>query len=101
MIRLGLCCKFHEAPIAFKTTTVTALSRLGRRAQLAKLADLCRANAEALQAALAFCAQHGIGCFRVNSQILPVKTHPGAGYAVRDLPGADALVAAYRSITEG
>ena len=96
MIRLGLCCKFHEAPIAFKTTTVTALSRLGRRAQLAKLADLCRANAEALQAALAFCAQHGIGCFRVNSQILPVKTHPGVGYAVGDLPGADALVAAFK-----
>ncbi len=95
MIRLGLCCKFHEAPIAFKTTTVAALSRCDRRAQLAKLADLCRANADALQAALAYCAQHGIGSFRVNSQILPVKTHPGTGYAISDLPGADAIIAAF------
>lgn len=97
MIRLGLCCKFHETPIAFKTTTVSALSRLDRPTQLDKLAGLCRANAEALQAALAFCARNGIGCFRVNSQILPVKTHPEAGYAVSDLPGSDAIVDAFKA----
>lgn len=97
MIRLGLCCKFHEAPIAFKTTTATALSRLGRKARLDRLADLCRANADALQAALAYCAQNGIGSFRVNSQILPAKTHPEAGYAVGDLPGADGIVAAFKA----
>jgi UV DNA damage endonuclease len=97
LIRLGLCCKFHEAPIAFKTTTVRALSRLDRKAQLAKLDGLCRANSDALQAALTFCARHGIGSFRVNSQILPVKTHPEAGYAVGDLPSADRITEAFKA----
>ena len=97
LIRLGLCCKFHEAPIAFRTTTASALSRLSRQARLDKLAGLCRANADALQAALVFCARHGIGSFRINSQVLPVKTHPDVGYAVSDLPGAGSIVAAYQA----
>ncbi len=97
MIRLGLCCKFHEAPIAFRTTTVTALQRLPRAQRLEKLSQLALANAEALRLALAYCAEHRIGCFRVNSQILPVKTHHGVGYAVEDLPEADAIVAAFKA----
>jgi len=95
VIRLGLCCKFHKEAIAFKTATATALQRLPRRQQLAKLAQLAIANAEALQAALNFCAAHGIGCFRVNSQILPVKTHPTVGYATGELPDAAGIVAAF------
>lgn len=97
MIRLGLCCKFHEEPIAFKTATVAALSRLPRVQQLAKLSQLSLANADALQRALAFCVEHRIGCFRVNSQILPVKTHHDVGYAIADLPGADDIVAAFKA----
>ncbi len=97
MIRLGLCCKFHEAPIAFKTTTVTALSRLPRSQQLDKLSQLALANAESLRLALAYCADRQIGCFRVNSQILPVKTHHGVGYAVDELPAAAEIVAAFQA----
>lgn len=97
MIRLGLCCKFHEAPIAFKTTTVTALQRGPREQQLEKLSQLVRANAEALRLALAYCVAHGIGSFRINSQILPVKTHRGVGYAIGDLPGAAEIVAAFKA----
>jgi UV DNA damage endonuclease len=97
VIRLGLCCKFHEAPIAFKTTTVTALLRLPRNQQLAKLSQLALANAVSLQSALAFCVEHRIGCFRINSQILPVKTHHGAGYAIDDLPAASEIVAAFKA----
>lgn len=97
MIRLGLCCKFHEEPIAFRTTTVAALARLPRARQLEKLGALVRENAEALRRALAYCAASGIGCFRVNSQILPVKTHPAVGYAIGDLRDADALIEAFRS----
>jgi UV DNA damage endonuclease len=97
VIRLGLCCKFHEAPIAFKTTTVTALQRLPRERQLEKLSQLAIANAEALRLALAYCAAHGIGSFRVNSQILPVKTHRGVGYAIGDLPNAAAIIAAFKA----
>jgi UV DNA damage endonuclease len=97
LIRLGLCCKFHEAPITFKTTTVAALARLPRDRQLAKLSRLALANAAALRQALAYCAAHGIGCFRVNSQILPVKTHHGVGYAIQDLPDAAAITAAFKA----
>lgn len=95
-LRLGLCCQFVREPIKFRTTTVTAMLRLPRRARLARLAELARANAEALHAALQYCAGAGIGAFRINSQILPVKTHAEAGYAIADLPGSAAIVARFR-----
>lgn len=100
MIRLGLCCKFQDEPIAFKTTTATALRRLDRLSQLERLSALCRANAEALQKALLYCVQHQIGCFRINSQILPLKTHPSVGYAIADLPGSDAIRSAFKACGE-
>lgn len=96
-LRLGLCCQFADQPIKFRVTTVTAMLRLPRPAQLARLAELCRANAEALLAALQFCASHGIGAFRILSQILPVKTHPVAGYEIDDLPGGAEIVARFRA----
>ncbi len=94
--RLGLCCLFRAAPIRFRTTTAAACLRLPRAARLEKIAALCRANAEALRQALEYCAAHGIGAFRVNSQILPLKTHPAAGYRLAELPGAAAIRAAFR-----
>jgi UV DNA damage endonuclease len=86
--RLGLCCQFMREPIKFRTTTVTAMLRLAKPARLERLAELCLANASALQCSLEYCAKHGIGAFRINSQILPVKTHPEAGYEIGELPGA-------------
>ncbi len=86
MIRLGLCCIFRDEPIKFGTTTAAALARLNRADALAKLSALCLANANSLLAALEYCAEHGIGCFRVNSQILPIKTHPQHRYEVHELP---------------
>ncbi len=94
--RLGLCCQFIEQPIKFRTTTVTAMLRLSRTERLARLAELCADNATALMSSLQFCAAHGIGAFRVNSQILPLKTHPQAGYAITELPGAEKIVGRFR-----
>lgn len=96
MIRLGLCCVFRDEPIKFRTTTAAAMKRLGRDAQLARLSGLCLENAEALLKALRYCAGHGIGCFRINSQILPVKTHPEVGYEVDDLPDCQSIVKGFR-----
>jgi UV DNA damage repair endonuclease len=76
MIRLGLCCIFRDQPIKFLTTTATAIGKMKRADALVKLSGLCMANADALLVALRFCADNGIGCFRINSQILPIKTHP-------------------------
>lgn len=96
MLRLGLCCQFANEPIKFRTTTVAAMLRLGREAQLEKIAALCRANAEALSASIQYCARHGIGAFRINSQILPVKTHPVVGYAIEEVPDGAAIIALFR-----
>jgi UV DNA damage endonuclease len=96
MIRLGLCCIFRNEPIRFRTTTAAAIKRLSRDEGRRKLADLCAANAEALLAALRFCSANGIGCFRVNSQILPLKTHPDVGYELAELPGGQKIVAGFR-----
>lgn len=92
MIRLGLCCAFRDQPIKFVTTTATAISKMKRPDALAKLSPLCMLNAEALLAALHYCADHGIGCFRVNSQILPLKTHPTCGYEVDDLLDSSEII---------
>ena len=99
-LRLGLCCQFVAQPVKFRTTTVTALTRLPRREQLQRLAELVAANASSLLAALEFCAANGIGSFRILSSILPIKTHPTAGYRVEELPGADALVAQFQRCGE-
>lgn len=100
MIRLGLCCLFRDQPILFRTTTAKSLRVLDRKSALLKLARLCAANAEALLAALHYCAYKGIGCFRVNSRIMPLKTHPLHGYDTGDLPGGDEIVTRFRACGE-
>ena len=96
MVRLGLCCIFRDQPIKFRTTTATANAKLKRIDALQKLSDLCMSNADALMAALQFCAEHDIGCFRINSQILPLKTHPTCGYQVADLPNGTEIVRRFK-----
>lgn len=92
MIRFGLCCIFKEEQIKFRRTTARYLSGLGRKEQLAYLADICLFNAKSLKQALTFCRDNRIGDFRINSQILPLKTHPEVGYHIRELPGADTIM---------
>src|SRR5690606_27771888 len=85
-LRLGLCCLFVDEPIRFRTTTATACLKLAPAVREAKLAELCRANAVALLAAVECCSRLGIGALRVNSQILPLKTHLAAGYRLEQFP---------------
>ena len=99
-VRLGLCCVFLEQPIKFRNTTVKAIGSMPRHAALAKLSDLCLENANALLASLQFCAENKIGCFRINSQILPVKTHAEVGYDVCDLPDGDEIVSRFKASGE-
>ncbi|UUO08662.1 UV DNA damage repair endonuclease UvsE [Blastopirellula sp. J2-11] len=96
-IRLGLCCIFLEQPIKFRNTTVKSISAMPRDAGLAKLSGLCLANADALLLALQFCAEQGIGSFRINSQILPLKTHAECGYDVSELPDGDEIVRQFQA----
>ena len=95
-MRLGLCCLFRDQPIKFVTTTATSIGKMKRPDALAKLSGLCMKNADTLLAAVQFCADNGIGCFRVNSQILPIKTHPTCGYEVDDLPEGDEIIRRFK-----
>ncbi len=95
-LRLGLCCQFVDEPIRFRTTTAAACLKLPPATRQAKLAELCRANAESLLAAIECCSRLGIGAFRVNSQILPVKTHPELGYQLAALPEGAAIIEAFQ-----
>jgi UV DNA damage endonuclease len=97
MIRLGLCCLFREEPIRFRRKTAKSLSGLTRREQLAVLSGLCMDNATALKQALLYCREHGIGDFRINSQILPLYTHPQLGYRIEELPDSTSIVSAFES----
>jgi UV DNA damage endonuclease len=92
LIRLGLCCIFRDESIKFRTTTATAIKRLSHDEGRRKLAGLCTENAAALLLALRYCSEHGIGCFRVNSQVLPLKTHPEVGYALEKNLGGRHIV---------
>jgi UV DNA damage endonuclease len=100
MIRFGLCCIFTSQPIRFRRKTAASLRGLPRARQLELLAEICLANARSLRAALEYCHERGIGDFRINSQILPLATHPEAGYRLEDLPGSGEIIAAFRSCGE-
>jgi UV DNA damage endonuclease len=96
MIRLGLCCIFRAVPIKFRRTTAKYLRSLTAQARAAHLATICMDNADALYDALKYCADNGIGAFRINSQILPVKTHPDAGYDLHELPEGDRIISRFK-----
>ena len=96
MIRLGLCCIFRQAPIKFRRTTAKYLLSLSEDARQAHLTSICMDNANALYRALAFCAENDIGAFRINSQILPVKTHPDVGYDLDQLPDGDRIISRFK-----
>jgi UV DNA damage endonuclease len=96
MPRLGLCCVFRDQPIAFRTATAAAMSRLSRAGALDRLAEIASHNAAALDAALRFCDANGIGSFRIGSGVLPLRTHPKAGYIPSLLPNGRQIIRAFR-----
>jgi UV DNA damage endonuclease len=94
-MRLGLCCTFASEPIRFRTATARSLTTLDVVERAVRLRAIAVDNAKALRSAIDYCAQHRIGCFRVNSQILPLRTHPKLGYEADSL--AEEVVAAFRA----
>jgi len=100
MIRFGMCCIFKKEPIKFRRTTAKFLSQSDRKKQLHYISEICDHNAKSLLDALIFCNRHGIQDFRINSQILPLKTHPGIGYQIEDLPHYQKIIEKFREIGE-
>jgi UV DNA damage endonuclease len=99
-IRWGLCCQFLDAPIRFRQAThryVATLAPVDRRAYLSAIA---RANAIALAHAVERCHELGIGAFRINSQMIPLATHPTSGYALEDLDQGDVIIRSFQAAGE-
>lgn len=85
-IRWGLCCLFKEEPIHFGVRQAVHLAKFPRNRQLELLTNTILNNIQALIQAITYCSRAGIGAFRINSRIFPLKTHPQVGYALTDLP---------------
>jgi UV DNA damage endonuclease len=85
-MRLGLCCIFREEDIQFKSRQAGYMQKLSLEEQLGRLSVSVLHNATSLMRALEYCSAHDIGCFRVNSRILPLKSHPELHYELHSLP---------------
>lgn len=96
MIRFGLCCIFRDLPIKFRTTTAKSLGALSREQSLVKLSELCLHNSGSLLDSLVFCSNQNIGSFRIQSGLMPLRTHPKHGYEIDELPDAGEI----RSVLE-
>ncbi len=94
--RWGLCCQFLDAPITFRTATHRYVRSLEPRVAGRYLAEIAAHNAAALAAAIERCHWLGIGAFRVNSQVLPLATHPITGYSLERLDPSGAIAGAFQ-----
>ena len=94
-LRLGLCCAFAKEPIHFRRTTARYVTGLKPGARHELLRQIVADNARTLALAVDWCAAHGVGAFRVNSEILPLSTHPQVGYRLDELDGTGELRAAF------
>ena len=99
-IRWGLCCLFKQEPIHFGIRQATYLARFARSHQLHLLAGTVRSNGTALIRAIEFCSRSGIGAFRINSRIFPLKTHPQLGYRLEQLPDHAEIATIYEQAGE-
>jgi UV DNA damage endonuclease len=95
-VRFGLCCQFLDADIKFRAATHRYVWGLEPAARRDYLAGIARDNAAALLAAVEECRRLGIGAFRINSQVLPLSTHPHSGYRLEGIDPDGAIEAAFR-----
>ena len=98
MIRLGLCCIFHDVPIRFRQTTAASLKKMPRREQLQKLSFICLENVLSLSEALEWVIANEVGAFRVLSPLFPRITHPDVGYHLSELPDHKAISRQFEKI---
>lgn len=100
MIRLGLCCKFLEEDIRFRTTTVTYLKKHTQKGEdpLLYINDIIKDNVQNLLLAIDFCIENKIGCFRIGSDFFPAYTHPDIKYLLEQLPEGELILKEMQSI---
>ena len=97
--RLGLCCLFSKEDINFKTHTAKHLLKFSKKEALGRLSEIIIFNARSLKKAVDFCTKNSIGSFRINSRILPLKTHPEVGYQIDDLPKVTEIMTLFEEVS--
>jgi UV DNA damage endonuclease len=91
MIRLGLCCTFLDQPIRYRSATARYVLSLPAAQRETYIDEIAYANAQTLLQTVQWCGANGVGAFRINSQFLPLYTHPTAGYTFDALPRSSAI----------
>ena len=99
-IRFGLCCQFLDAPIRLPHRHPSLRLDPDPGPAADYLRQIAADNAAALSAAVTACRSLGIGAFRINSQILPLGTHPRSGYTLERLDPSGAIAEAFRRAGE-
>lgn len=97
---LGLVCMFSgdmHKQIRYRTTTVKVCAALSDSDRVAKVDDIVLHNVTNLLNSVQFCADNGINCFRISSDLFPLATHADLGYHIASLPSADAI---YRTLSD-
>ena len=95
--RWGLCCQFLDSPIKFRQATHRYVATLDESARMQYLSGIVRDNAQALIQAIGRCAELEIGAFRINSQIMPLATHPASGYELSQLNDSNIIVESFQA----
>lgn len=88
-LRVGAAARallyLRNEPIRFRRATARYAGGLGTHERRRLLGRLVADNAAALLAAVERCVANGAGAFRVDSEILPLSTHPKLGYVLEQL----------------
>lgn len=100
-IRWGLCCKFYNAPIKFRSLGLSYFGKIHQKGEgFDFLNRLIRNNLDALTSAIRYCAAESIGSFRIGSEFLPFYLHPRFGYRLEDLPDAQLILKQFSDIKQ-
>ncbi len=98
--RLGLCCAFVREPIRFRRTTARHAGAMSASRRREFLRQIAADNAAALVQAIDWCIAHEVGAFRVNSEILPLCTHPELGYRLEHIDRGGEILESFREAKE-
>ncbi len=73
--RYGLVCQTFSDEIRFRTVTRKRMLSLAPEQQKETIRELYRSNLQKLVQAFDYCRRHGIGLFRISSNLLPFMDH--------------------------
>ena len=91
----GAVLRVWQEPLRFRRATARYLSSLTVDARLDRLRQIAGDNARTLGLAIDYCVANRFAAFRVNSEILPLSTHPRLAYRLADIDRDGEIHAAF------